>query len=95
MKKKETKSTEIQIERVQTGVRLEKRILKVLKAIAEMADVSVGELLEIMALHAFEGEPAFSNETRAKIQKLKEIYGMDFDAHAYKKFRDPQMQGGR
>ena len=70
----------IEVERVQTGVRLEKRMLKVLKAIAEQKDMSLGDLLEGIVLHAFEGKPAFSDETLAMIAKLKDIYGLDLGA---------------
>ena len=73
------------IERVQTGVRLEKRLLKVLKALAEYLDVSLGDLLEGMALHAFEGRAPFSETTLDKIAQLKAVYGLDLsaaDAHA-------------
>jgi predicted DNA-binding ribbon-helix-helix protein len=66
----------ITIERVQTGVRIEKRLLKVLKALAELKDLSVGDLLEGIVLHAFEGKSAFSKETLAQILELKKIYGL-------------------
>ena len=36
----------VEVERVQTGVRMEKRMLKVLKAIAEQKDMTLGDLLE-------------------------------------------------
>ncbi|MBV8201063.1 MAG: hypothetical protein JOZ15_10620, partial [Acidobacteria bacterium] len=39
-----------EVERVQTGVRMEKRILKVLKALAELRDMSLGDLLEGIVL---------------------------------------------
>jgi len=68
------------IERVQTGVRLEKRLLKVLKGLAEHLDISVAELLEGMSLHCFENKPPFSEETLAKIQQLKAVYDLDLDA---------------
>lgn len=69
------------IERVQTGVRIEKRILKVLKALAEQQDMSLGDLLEGMALHCFEGKlPPFSKETLEKIAKLKQVYDLDLTA---------------
>jgi hypothetical protein len=74
------------IERVQTGVRLEKRLLKVLKAVAEYRDMSLGELIEGMCLHAFEGKPAFSPDTLAAIADLRKVYGFDWtadDAHAH------------
>jgi hypothetical protein len=63
-----------QVERVQTGIRIEKRLLKVLKALAELKDLSVGDLLEGIVLHAFEGKAAFSKQTLAQIVELKKIY---------------------
>src|ERR1700739_3404155 len=64
----------IEIERVQTGVRMERRILKVLKALAEFKNMTLGDLLEGIVLHAFEGKPPFSAETLRKISELKRIY---------------------
>jgi hypothetical protein len=63
------------VERVQTGVRMEKRLLKVLKGLAELKDLSLGDLLEGIVLHAFEGKAPFSPATLRDIEKLKEIYG--------------------
>ena len=68
------------IERVQTGVRLEKRLLKVLKGLAEHLDMSLGDLLEGMSLHCFEGRSPFSKETIAKIEQLKDVYDLDLTA---------------
>ena len=68
------------IERVQTGVRLEKRLLKVLKGLAEHLDMSLGALLEGMSLHCFEGRTPFSRETIAKIEQLKDVYDLDLTA---------------
>ena len=68
------------IQRVQTGVRIEKRLLKVLKALAEQLDMSLGDLLEGMALHCFEGKAPFSDQTLGKIQKLKDVYDLDLTA---------------
>jgi hypothetical protein len=70
------------VERVQTGVRLEKRLLKVLKGLSEYLDLSLGDLLEGVVLHAFEGKPPFSSKTREKIEQLKTVYGLDLDAEA-------------
>jgi hypothetical protein len=78
----ESSSLPAPIERVQTGVRMEKRMLKVLKALAEYHDFSLGELLEGIVLHAFENKPPFSPETLQKIAQLKAVYGMDYDARA-------------
>jgi hypothetical protein len=68
------------VERVQTGVRVEKRLLKVLKALAELHDLSLGDLLEGIVLHAFEGKPPFGDESRRRIAELRKIYGLDLDA---------------
>lgn len=72
------------ITRVQTGVRLEARTLKVLKALAEYLDLTLGDLLEGIVLHAFESKSPFGEETLEAISKLKEVYGMTLaasDAH--------------
>lgn len=76
------------IERVQTGVRLEKRILKVLKGLAELTELSLGDLLEGIVLHAFEGKAPFRPETLQKIAELKRIYGLDLDARASHRLRE-------
>ena len=68
------------IERVQTGVRLEKRLLKVLKGLAEHLDMSLGDLLEGITLHALEGKAPFSAETLGKIAQLKSVYDLDLTA---------------
>jgi hypothetical protein len=72
------------IERVQTGVRMEKRLVKVLKAIAEFHDMSLGDLIEGIVLHAFEGKAPFGPESMRRIADLKKIYGLDLGAsHAH------------
>ena len=68
------------VERVQTGVRMEKRLLKVLKGLAELLDLSLGDLLEGIVLHAFEGKAPFGEESRRHIAELKKIYGLDLKA---------------
>jgi hypothetical protein len=68
------------VERIQTGVRLEKRLFKVLKALAELKDLSLGDLLEGIVLHAFEGKTPFNAETLRQIAELKRIYGLDLKA---------------
>lgn len=70
----------VTVERVQTGLRIEKRMLKVLKGLAEYHDMSLGDLVEGIVLHAFEGKSAFGEESLARIQDLKRIYGMKLDA---------------
>jgi transcriptional regulator of met regulon len=81
----------IEVERVQTGVRMEKRMLKVLKAVAELKDITLGDLLEGIVLHAFEGKVVpFSAQTLKEIEQFKAIYGMTLkatDSHNLKERR--------
>jgi hypothetical protein len=70
----------VEVERVQTGVRLEKRMLKVLKAVAEQKDMTLGNLLEGIVLHAFEGKAPFSERTLKQIEQFKALYGMTLKA---------------
>lgn len=82
-----------QVVRVQTGVRIEKRLLKVLKALAELFEISLGDLLEGIVLHAFEGKSPFGEETQQRIATLKEVYGLDYDArHSHRLFEDSQEE---
>src|SRR5210317_1543040 len=74
--------SQIVVERVQTGVRIEKRILKVLKALAEYHDLTLGDLLEGTVLHAFDGKCPFGKPSLDIIASFKEIYGLDLDASA-------------
>jgi predicted DNA-binding ribbon-helix-helix protein len=67
-------------DRVQTGVRLEKRLVKVLKALAELYDLSLGELLEDLVRDAFRGRKPFADVALAQIAELMRIYGLDIDA---------------
>jgi predicted DNA-binding ribbon-helix-helix protein len=68
------------VERTQTGVRLEKSLLKVLKGLAEYRDMSLGDLLEGIVLHSFEGKPPFSAATLATIDDLKKVYNCSLSA---------------
>ena len=68
------------IERAQTGVRIEKSLLKVLKALAEYLDMTLGDLLEGIVLHVFDGKTPFSPETLAKIRDLKQVYDCPLSA---------------
>jgi transcriptional regulator of met regulon len=71
----------VEVERVQTGVRMEKRLLKVLKAVAELKEMTLGDLLEGIVLHAFEGKPSpFSPQTLKEIEQFNMIYGMSLKA---------------
>ncbi|MEZ6085046.1 MAG: hypothetical protein R3E58_14180 [Phycisphaerae bacterium] len=61
------------IERIQTGVRLEKRLVKVLKPSQSCGTLTFGDLLEGICLHALEGKAPFSPETLTNIEKLKDL----------------------
>ena len=79
----------IRVERVQTGVRIEKRLLKVLKGLAEYLDISLGDLLEGLVLHAMEGKaPPLDTDTLQRIEALKQVYDMDYDSSAAHQFEE-------
>ncbi len=68
------------IQRVQTGVRIERRMLKVLKGLAEYHDISLGDLLEGIVLHTFEGKTPFGDASLEVIADLKKVYDLDLRA---------------
>jgi len=68
------------VERVQTGIRIEKRLLKVLKGVAEYRELSLGDLIEGIALHALEGKAPFSRETLERAAQLRKVYGLELTA---------------
>ena len=70
----------VRVERVQTGIRIEKKILKVLKGLAEVHDLSLGDLIEGIVLHAFEGKTPFGPQSIQKIGELKKVYGLTLTA---------------
>lgn len=72
----------IPVERVQTGIRVERRLLKVLKGLAEYHDMTLGDLLEGICLHAIEGKAPFGKETLGVAAELKRLYRLDLDAGA-------------
>lgn len=79
------------IKRVQTGVRIEQRLVKVLKGLATELDMTLGDLIEGIVLHAFEGKAPFSPATLKKIKALRAIYGLDLtakDSHALREEDD-------
>jgi hypothetical protein len=78
----------IVVDRVQTGVRLEKRLLKVLKAFAEYKDLTLGDLLEGIVLHAFDGKTPFTRASLERIKELKKFYGLDLDSRASHRLRE-------
>jgi hypothetical protein len=81
-------SKQLEIERVQTGVRMERRILKVLKALAEYKNITLGDLLEGIVLHAFDGKVPFDAETLRKVAELKGVYELELDAQASHRLKE-------
>ena len=88
------RSAMITVDRVQTGVRMERSLLKVLKGLAEYLDMSLGDLLEGVVLHAFEGQPAFSADTLQVIAELKKIYGCTLTAADSHQLTEPASPEG-
>src|ERR1700730_4454774 len=83
------------VERVQTGVRIEKRILKVLKAFAGYHDMTLGDVLEGIVLHAFDGKTPFSAASLERIRELKKFYGLDLDSSASHRLKEIKAQSPR
>ena len=78
---KKTKEAQAKrVDRVQVGARMEKTLVKVLKGLAEYLDISLGDLLEGVTLHALEGKAPFSKETLAQVERLKTVYGLELTA---------------
>ncbi|MGH9503270.1 MAG: hypothetical protein ACRD20_10515 [Terriglobales bacterium] len=83
---------EFLVERVQTGVRMEKRILKVLKAFAEYHDLTLGDLLEGIVLHAFDGKTPFGQTSLDRIRELKRFYGLELDSRASHRLKENEAR---
>ena len=89
-----TTESQFVVERVQTGVRMEKRILKVLKGFAEYHDLTLGDLLEGIVLHAFDGKTPFSAASLERIHELKKFYGLDLDSSASHRLTEIKRRAG-
>jgi hypothetical protein len=83
------------VERVQTGVRIEKRILKVLKAFAEYHDMTLGDVLEGIVLHAFDGKAPFSPASLERIRELKKFYHLNLDSTASHRLQEIKAKSPR
>ncbi|MEM9301119.1 MAG: hypothetical protein AAGE01_03355 [Pseudomonadota bacterium] len=82
--------TDKTIKRVQTGMRIEQRLLKVMKGLAEYLDLSLGDLTEGIVLHALDGKDPFGESTRAKIEQLRAVYDLDLRAEdSHRLHEDP------
>lgn len=83
------------VERIQTGVRIEKRLLKILKAFAEYHDLTLGDLLEGIVLHAFDGKTPFSPASLERIRELKRFYDFDLDSSASHRLKEIKSRPAR
>jgi hypothetical protein len=90
-----TDDSKLLVERVQTGVRIEKRILKVLKAFGEYHDMTLGDVLEGIVLHAFDGKTPFSPASLERIRELKKFYGLDLDSSASHRLKEIKARSSR
>lgn len=90
-----TDDPKLVVERVQTGVRIEKRILKVLKAFAEYHDMTLGDVLEGIVLHAFDGKTPFSPTSLERIKQLKTFYDLDLDSSASHRLKEIRNRSTR
>jgi hypothetical protein len=87
----DTSDRKYTVERVQTGVRMEKRLLKVLRAFADYHDLTLGDLLEGIVLHAFDGKCPFSEASLQRIKELKRFYALDLDSAASHRLIEREM----
>ena len=70
----------------------------VLKALAGTLGMSLGDLLEGIVLHSFEGKPPFGRESMKKIRALREVYGLTLtaaDSHQLIEKRRPAPRRAR
>ncbi len=86
-------SKTVGITRVQTGIRIEKHILKVLKALAAELEISLGDLIEGIVLHSFEGKNPFSQHTLAFIETMRQAYGLELTATDSHQMREEGKTG--
>jgi len=79
------------IERRELPVRIENRLASVLQDLADQSGRDVGQLLEEIVLHSFEGTQGaegmnspspYSAKTFRQIEDLKKKHGIDYDTHA-------------
>jgi hypothetical protein len=87
----------VAVDRVQLGVRMERNLVKVLKGLAEFENMTLGQLVEKIVLHSFEPVPgeedeqawsALGKQSLAAVADFKRVYGLDYDMHAFRRFRE-------
>jgi hypothetical protein len=80
MKKTKAAAAPKRVERVQIGARMAKSLVKVLRGLADYLDLSLGDLLEGITLHALEGKAPFSEETLGHVKRFKTVHGLKITA---------------
>ena len=63
-----------------------------LKALAEYYNMSLGDLLEGIILHVFDGKTSFQEESLQVIADLKRIYQLDLDSSASHRLSEKQPE---
>ena len=76
----------IEVERVRVEARIEKRLAALLVDLADATRSDVGQLLEDVLLHSFEGSARgvaspYTDRQHARIAQLKRTHGIDYEAH--------------
>jgi len=64
-------------DRVQVNVRMNRRLVKVLRGAAEYFDMPFSALLENIAVTALDGQCPFDPDSLKRIEQLKKVYGFD------------------
>ena len=83
----------VTMQQAQTGLRIERNTLKVLTGLAEYLDLSLGDLVDGIVLHAFEGKTPFGPPILTKIDQLKAVYGLTLTAADAHKLTDHPCPG--
>jgi len=89
----------MEIERVGVEARMEKRLAALLGDLAQHKNMTMGQMLEEMALHSFERMPdgdvasPHAERTFPLIRELKQKHGVDYDCHANYRFVEKKDRG--
>ncbi|MBW7876547.1 MAG: hypothetical protein H3C47_11225 [Candidatus Cloacimonetes bacterium] len=63
--------------KIQTGIRVDKKLLKVIKGLAEKREQSLAGLVEEILCASLLGEQIITQDEKNTVQKLCEIYCLD------------------
>lgn len=79
---------DIDIERVDVPVRLEKRLAALLGDLAEHKHMTIASCLEETLLHTMDGVGPHTKGQLRYIEELKKKHGIDYDSHGSYRFRE-------